>query len=482
MLMPLLASTGQRTRRTRLRRRDHGRQYAWVAKLFLLALGSRGDVQPFAALAMGLRDAGHEVVLATPSGFQDLVSGGHLTHVEVSPSLTPADVMAARHPAYDTPDFDLDALTKQHPVRVRRQLMTGWMDLMDGVMATITEASAGADLVAWWEPTGNIGRHLAQSLEVPGVAAGLNPENWMSSTIPVPPPTLPWPPLWLPPSWRAEYIRFGHVVFWQWTASWYRARVNQWRTDVLGLPALPHRGWVAERVGAPALRLSAVSPLVRDLPPEWRGTVVPTGYWILPAVDEWTMPHALRTFLDGGPPPIFASMGTAVSFPPRLGRMVIEAARRSGVRLVLGTGWDGRGGIEADALPPGVIAVGDVPHERVFPLMSGIVHHGGGGSVAAALRAGIPSMALPVFADQTYWGRQIAALGVGPDPHPAKKVTLDQLTVAMCQMVNDEPMKRRAAELGAQLHLEDGVASGVAALDGLLSKTPLRRPSASKHS
>lgn len=434
----------------------------------MLALGSRGDVQPFAALATGLRDAGHEVVLATPAGFKDLVSGRDLIHVEVTPGLAPAEVMATLDPAYDVPDFDLEALTKEHPLRVRRQLLAGWMGLMDGAMLAITEASKGADLVAWWEPCGNLGRHLAQGLGVPGVAAGLNPENWMSSTIPVPPPNLPWPPSWLPPSWRAQYIRFGHVVFWQWTASWYRSRVNRWRTGVFGLPELPHRGWLAEQVGAPALRLSAVSPLVRETPPEWRGTVVTTGYWNLPAAEQWTMPGALRTFLDDGPPPIFASMGTAVSFPPELGATVVEAARRAGARLVLGSGWEGRGGLDADALPPTVIMVGDVPHDDVFPLMAGVVHHGGGGSVAAALRSGVPSMALPVFADQTYWGEQIAALGVGPDPHPAKKVTVDQLTVAICRLLNDEPMSRRAAELGARLRLEDGVATAVAAIDGLL--------------
>ncbi len=430
-----------------------------MARIFLLAIGSRGDVQPLVALGSSLVEAGHEVVLATPMGFETLVEGRGITHVEVTRSHHDAEVSGL--------DSDVVETVRRRPVREVRELIDSLHSHLDEILSALPAAAKGADLVLWWDLFGNVGRHVAEALGVPGVACGLNPENWVSSTIPVPEP-FPWPPRWLPPSWRARYIRFGHAVVLQLYASLWRSRVNRWRRDVLGLSGLPHRASAVEKVAAPTIRLSAVSQLVRELPPEWQGQVVQTGYWILPPAKDWVMPTKLRAFLDDGPPPIFASVGDAGSYPPELGPMMIEAARSAGVRLVLGSGWNGMGGLDTDDLPPHVIEAGEVPHEIVFPLMSGIIHHGGGGSTAAALRAGVPSVALPVFADQPYWGRRIAELGVGLKPLPAKKVTVDQLIVAMCRLRNDEPMRRRAAELGALLRDEDGVTTAVRMIEALL--------------
>jgi sterol 3beta-glucosyltransferase len=218
----------------------------------------------------------------------------------------------------------------------------------------------------------------------------------------------------------------------------------------------------------PVLRLNEISPLVRELPPEWRSNTVATGYWLLPAAEEWVVPSELQEFLDDGPPPFFASMGSAVTFPAALGNIVVEAAHSAGVRLVLGAGWHRKGGLDTTDLPSDVIAVGEVPHDRLFPLMTGVIHHGGGGSTATAFRAGVPAVALPVFADQPYWGRRIADLGVGPKPLPARKVTVEQLASAMRQMRDDMPMRRRAAQLGSSLRAEDGVAVAVKEIGRLL--------------
>lgn len=428
-----------------------------MAKLFLLALGSRGDVQPFVALAAGLRDAGHDVILATPAGFEDIAGGRGFTHVEV---------MGRADSLLEDPGHDLVKTALRHPVREFRRLLGIWFSRMDEAMEALPTASAGADAVLWWEPFGMLGRHLAQALGIPGVAAGLNP-NWTSSTIPE--PSLPWPPKWLPDAWRARYVRLGHALTRQWTTALNHRRINRWRRDTLGLAGLPWRAGAADRVARPVLRLSPVSPLVRDLPPEWKGSVIATGHWVLPADEEWAMPEDLRAFLDTGPPPIFTSMGVVPSFPSSLGPAMLEAARRAGVRLVLGVGWNGRGGLDTAHLPPDVIAVGDIDYERVFPFMAGVIHHGGGGSTAAALRSGVPSLGLPSIADQPYWARRIAALGVGPDPLPARRAGVDELATAMRRMRDDEAMRRRAAELGRRLREEDGVREAVDVIERLLS-------------
>ena len=428
-----------------------------MANVFLLALGSRGDVQPVLALAIGLKSAGHEVVLATPMGFEDLVGGRGLTHVEVTDN--PA-VAVLNHP-----DEDLIKTAKRHPLREGRRLLSDYFAKMEAVMDAIPAASKDADLVFWWEPLAGFGRHIAEALGVPGVSGSLSPDQMPTSTVAEP---LPRPPSWLPPSVRATYIRLGHAAHLQLVTSLYRSRVNRWRRDLLGLAELPRRASLAEKVAAPALRLSEVSPLVRDLPPEWQGSVVTTGYWTMPPGDEWTMPENLRAFLDDGEAPVFASVGTALNFPAKLGPMIVEAARRAGVRLVLSSGWHRAGGLDTGNLPPHVIEVGTVPYENVFPSMTGVIHTGGCGVTAEALRAGVPSVAMPVFADQPYWGRRIAELGVGPAPLSPRKVTVDQLTAAMRRFRDDESMRNKAAALGALLRAEDGVATAVQAIEALL--------------
>ena len=90
-----------------------------------------------------------------------------------------------------------------------------------------------------------------------------------------------------------------------------------------------------------------------------------------------------------------------------------------------------------------------------------VVHHGGAGTTAAGLRAGVPSIIVPFFADQPFWGARVAELGVGPKPIPRKNLTVEQLSQAIQMAVTNNAMRQRAANLGAKIRAEDGVARAV---------------------
>jgi sterol 3beta-glucosyltransferase len=146
----------------------------------------------------------------------------------------------------------------------------------------------------------------------------------------------------------------------------------------------------------------------------------------------------------------------------RLTATALEALERAGQRGVLLRGWGALG--EGD-LPPWALAVDDVPHEWLFPRMAAVVHHGGAGTTGAGLRAGVPSVLTPLGFDQPFWGRRVAALGVGPEPVSRRTLTVDRLAAAIDRAVTDEAMRERAARLGERIREEDGVTRAAEAVE-----------------
>jgi UDP:flavonoid glycosyltransferase YjiC (YdhE family) len=117
------------------------------------------------------------------------------------------------------------------------------------------------------------------------------------------------------------------------------------------------------------------------------------------------------------------------------------------------------------SLPAHVLVLNSVPHAWLFPRMAGVVHHGGAGTTAAGLRAGVPSLLIPHAADQPYWARRTKELGVGADPIPRKKLTVERLAEGIRSMVSEPAIRESAAKLGEAIRAENGVATAVAMIE-----------------
>ena len=135
---------------------------------------------------------------------------------------------------------------------------------------------------------------------------------------------------------------------------------------------------------------------------------------------------------------------------------MLDAAHRSGVRAVL-QGVQGSSG-------PDAISIGAVPHEWLFPQMAAVVHHAGAGTAAAGLRAGVPTVSVPIFTDQPFWAARITSLGAGPQPVPYKEITTERLADAITQATTTPTYAARARQLAAMLATEDGTAPVATAL------------------
>jgi UDP:flavonoid glycosyltransferase YjiC (YdhE family) len=138
--------------------------------------------------------------------------------------------------------------------------------------------------------------------------------------------------------------------------------------------------------------------------------------------------------------------------------LVLEALARAKQRAILLSGW---GGLQPASLPDSVYMVESIPFSWLFPRVAAVVHHGGAGTTSAGLRAGVPSVIVPFFGDQPFWGQRVAALGAGPEPIPRRKLTAERLAQAIQQAVADQTVRQRAADLGSQIQAEDGIACAV---------------------
>jgi UDP:flavonoid glycosyltransferase YjiC (YdhE family) len=245
-----------------------------------------------------------------------------------------------------------------------------------------------------------------------------------------------------------------------------RPALNKWRRK-MGLR--PHGTlfgyytWMRQRK---VMTIYGFSPLVLSPPTDWPDGHHIAGYWFLVEPADWQPPADLLKFLEAGPPPVYVGFGSMDDQnPERISQIVVEALRLSGQRGVMVSGW---GGLGAITLPETIYRLDSIPHSWLFPHMAALVHHGGAGTTAAGLRAGIPAVITPFAADQPFWAGRVARLGVGIRGANFFRLTADGLAAAITQAVNDSEMRQRAASLGDQLRAENGVAKAVEIIDDYL--------------
>ena len=167
----------------------------------------------------------------------------------------------------------------------------------------------------------------------------------------------------------------------------------------------------------------------------------------------------LNAFLDGGDPPVYFGFGSmAGRNPDQLARLIMEALAKSNQRGLLLTGW---GGLRAELIPDNVFVLDSAPHSWLFPRMAAVVHHGGAGTTAEGLRAGVPTVIVPFVLDQPFWGARIKTLGLGPDPIPQKDLTADRLADAIKIAVTDSEIKQRSKSYGQAIRAETGISNAI---------------------
>jgi sterol 3beta-glucosyltransferase len=417
-------------------------------KALLVTTGSQGDVRPFTALAVRLRQEGHTAVLAAPASY------GHLAAAHGVP-FVPLNLDMSQVGA---------AITGRHGLRHMLAFCRAMGQRAAAILPDLAAAAGGAgragpDVIVH-HPVLPLGQHLAELRRVPAVVAqplpALVPTTEFASAA--------WP-IRLPPS--LNWASYGPATLL--AGAWCRRDVDRWRRVELGLPPRPGRhdplvSWDS----APVTALHAYSAHVVPRPADWPASAHVTGYWTLPAEPAWSPPHRLAKFTetDGGGPVVYVGFGSMPGpDPERLAAALITAADRTGVRAVVAS-------LSPELrrlLPPSRFhLIRHAPHSWLFPRMRAIVHHGGAGTAAAAILAGRPQVIWPFGVDQAFWARRLARLGVARPARPVTALTGPRLADALGAALGDGHMAGRAAQLSASVQTEDGTGRAIALIEAAL--------------
>jgi len=361
-------------------------------KTCFASIGSRGDLQPIHALGLRARARGHEVLVCGPPNFAPWFEGHGLAFRGFG-----SDIQAwlARHDTY----------LSGNPVTILKGMNAYVAQEFVPQFEALTAAAEGSDAIvcaglAW------SGVSVAEKLGVPCLNV-----VYSTSILPSrlhPPPMVPWQRLPGPVNvalWRASEFGLSGTL---------GAAINEGRRRI-GLP----RVRFAEHMFDRSAFAIAADEVLMPADPEWPSAYSRAGF--IEFEDPSPLDPALDAWLSEGAAPVFVGFGSmSGGGTARVQSMLTEALSGLGLRVLVGAGWGGLGG---GALPPSFRVVTEAPHAKLFPRCAVAVHHGGSGTTATALRAGVRQVVLPLILDQFHHAHRLHAEGLAPAVLPMEKVT-----------------------------------------------------------
>lgn len=402
----------------------------------ILTYGSRGDVQPFLALAVGLQKIGHHVRLAAPHRFADFVAGYNIPFAPLAGD--PEEISKRFNDAGHNP----------------LKMVSGIRDYVNSIAVDVSRgafaACDDADLIvhSFLFTTG--AHSFAYKRGIPDVSI---------QTFPIFAPTREYPPVAMSSLPTGLLSYFGHwlntQVFWYGGNSGYH-QLRKQHPDIFSLDLFwpfadrpPHHSTPL---------LFAVSPTVLPPAPEWTNRAHVTGYFFLDSPTDYQPPSELTHFLEAGPAPVCVTFGSMINRSSEfITQSVMDAIRKNGQRAIVLTGWDGwKGKTSSDDF----LFLESAPHDWLFPRCRAVIHHGGAGTTAASLRAGIPNIVIPFAGDQMFWGKRVHVIGAGPSQIPVKHLTTARLSSALAD-AEDQTLQRCAHQIGSAIRQEDGVGEAI---------------------
>ena len=399
----------------------------------LLASGTRGDVQPYVALGIALRDAGYHVCVAAHDAFAPLVKNWDLEFFSLGEN--PSDLFAARE--------NENALRAgRNPFTTLRASFTYWRNarpVYAQLVQRAWQAAQNSDALIFGLPT-FWASELASAQNIPGIQAFLQP---LTPTRAFPCPLLP-----VTRSFGAFGNRVSYALVWT-TLRWaWRDALQTGRRDLHIAPSFA--------ANAPTTTLYGLSETFVPRPRDYAPQQHITGYWFLPE-RAYAPPDALEAFLRAGAPPVYLGFGSITPYAKQnMVAILTELSRKTRLRFVIPRAfW------HAALARENFFAVDDVPHAWLYPRVRAAIHHGGAGTTASALRAGIPQIILPMYADTFFWGSRVFATGIGPRPLPAADVSADALAYRIEETLQSEQIAARARALSKKIARENGALRAV---------------------
>jgi sterol 3beta-glucosyltransferase len=411
-------------------------------RMLMLVIGTWGDIRPNVLLGQALQKEGYEVLICASETYRDWVEARQLPFFSLS--------------------VNVEAITKgmtnsSNPFAImdyiKRNLNPALLQVGKDLATILKEGDALFVL------GGGVGlvNGLVEKFKLRLFIFNLQPTSPSRELTPL---AMPHLPDWLPFRKSLNY-QLGYLSY-RMTYGVFGPRGDALR-EHLGLPKFSWKKQLELLETSPTI--TAVSRHVLPELYDWKPQQILTGF-LLDEESDWQAPQALLDFLAAGEKPVyigFGSMGDREAEATTT--LLLEAIERSGKRAVLLSGWAGFGGM---TMPNNVFSLDYAPHHWLFPRMAAVVHHGGAGTTAAGLAAGLPSVIVPFFGDQPNWAQIVYELGAGTKPIPRHKLTADKLVAAIQEATSNPTMQAKAAEIGAKIRAENGASEAVKAVKKFL--------------
>ena len=420
-----------------------------MSRILLTTIGSFGDLHPKIAIALELRRRGHDAVFATHKEYQDKI---------------------------ETLGFEFHRMRPDNTALSDPQEMARMMDLKTGIEYVIRnwvcanlretytdlmEVAKNADLIINGEGV-LAARLVAEKLRIPWVLTILQPLAFLSAYDPSVPPGLPsffqLPGLNLIAQRKIRQL--SKILSNPWAKPVYQLRQE------IGLPPLKGNPLIDDKF-SPYLVLAMFSSILAKPQPDWAANTVLTGFTFYDGSEGVAhLAPELAQFLDAGEPPIVFTLGSAaVMAPGQFYEESIQAAKSLNRRAVLLIGKN----VPPDNLSDRIIAVSYAPYSQIFPRACAIVHQGGIGTTAQALRAGRPSLVMPYSHDQPDNAARVERLGASRTI-PRQQYRAARVVRQLGELLENPSYAAKAAEIGALIRAEDGVKVACDAIEEQLQK------------
>lgn len=416
-------------------------------RILLLGFGSRGDVQPLLALAKGLADAGYTVTLAAGKDFKDFVEKAGLSYAPFTISMYELMNSDEGKEWTDNSRSSLDEAKN-----MRKMLAIAADDVHEDMIRLVQSA----DVIVSGLPLFMTAQALAEKYNKRHITIQLVPFNPTREGRATIQPFFPTKQIWI--NRIAGYIG-------QYFTYWIFKEVGNSFREQLGLAPMSFTDYCrAYNQDVPVIY--GLSKHLITEPDDWGENTFITGYWYQDAHLDWEASPELLDFLAKGDKPIYLGFGSMSNKNPEATtQLMVDALAQAEKRGIIYSGW---AGLKAESLPESVFLLDGAPHDWLFPQMAGVVHHGGAGTTAVSLRAGVPTTVVAHMADQPYWGRRVHELGVGGECIHRKDLTVERLAKAIHYMTDNPQIQQNATALSQKIVQEDGVAEAVRVFDRLL--------------
>lgn len=420
-----------------------------MARIVVTTFGSTGDLNPFIALGLALRSRGHDVLFAVEANFQQ-----QLSLLEFPVRLLTGDQEKALAP------FHHQIFNNDRPLTSLKLLVNHYiLPTLPAKVAELREICQQTDLLISAAPQ-FAASIVAELLHIPSISVILTPSTLPSASIAAQPLSVQLP---------APLQRLSNRFSWFAGGIFLRQIVDKPINRVRSAFHVPLRSnlmWTGNL--SPRFAALAVSPAFLPRPDDWPESIKMTGFcfWDRPA--NWQFPEPLRSFLHTDKPVIAVTAGSVAPAE----RALFAAYYQTSIESILACGARALviNAPENTIFPEqqeDVLRLPFAPFSEVFPACAAVIHHGGIGTIAQCLRAGVPSLVVPGGVDQPFNAAQVVQRKVGLWI-PRKRYTTRRAVPALQSLLSTPIYAKRACEMQAQILQEDGVATFCAEVERVL--------------